>query len=147
MANKVIFLDIDGVLKPMLSKFKSVKGISSSCLVRLKQLVKSTGASIILSSTWRNHPTALALLTEVMGRFNLTYDGVTPNAESVNDTRGMEISSWLTEHPEVECYVILDDYPEEQFAGHEKHFVNINFYTGLTVSDTEKAKKILQGRN
>ena len=141
---KVVFLDVDGVIKPMLSKFKPVKeGLSSSCLICLKRLIRATGAVIVLSSTWRNHPKPCELLTGALERFGLSFVSVTPTASSIYATRGTEITEWLLEHPKTERYVILDDYPKEQFEGHENHFVEINFKTGLTMEHVEKAIEIL----
>lgn len=46
--NKILFLDIDGVIAP----FKS-RGLQPGCLEILKGIVKETGCRIVLSSTWR----------------------------------------------------------------------------------------------
>jgi histidinol phosphatase-like enzyme len=52
---KVIFLDIDGVLNchktPNPRKFPYV--IDDGLLARFRQLIERTGASVVLSSTWR----------------------------------------------------------------------------------------------
>jgi hypothetical protein len=37
----------------------------------------------------------------------------------------------------------LDDYPPEQFTGHEGCFVNVDFKKGLTDEDVDKAIEII----
>jgi len=56
---KVIFLDFDGVLNSVKYDRKrdwnKLTFIDESRLPLLKQIVDSTGAVIVLSTTWRNH--------------------------------------------------------------------------------------------
>ena len=58
---KVIFLDIDGVLNchktPNPRKFPYV--IDDGLLARFRQLIERTGASVVLSSTWRYDPAGI----------------------------------------------------------------------------------------
>src|SRR5690348_10404441 len=55
---KVIFLDIDGVLNsastPNPRKFPYI--VDDRLLARFKELVRRTGATVVLSSTWRVDP-------------------------------------------------------------------------------------------
>ena len=54
----VIFLDIDGVLSPFHPSKESNIGWPKSCLKALDDIVCATGATIVLSSTWRSIPDA-----------------------------------------------------------------------------------------
>ncbi|MGC2316150.1 MAG: HAD domain-containing protein, partial [Bradyrhizobium sp.] len=66
---KVIFLDIDGVLNcektPNPRKFPYI--VDAALLARLRQLLERTGASVVLSSTWRYDPA---------GIFSATHYGI-----------------------------------------------------------------------
>ena len=52
---KVIFLDIDGVLNCQSSKSSchGMVGIDNDKVKRLKEIVKATGAKMVLISTWK----------------------------------------------------------------------------------------------
>lgn len=52
-AEKIIFLDIDGVLNNAKSDISDLFVIETDLLQILKKIVDSTDASIVLSSTWR----------------------------------------------------------------------------------------------
>ena len=56
MVNKIIALDIDGVLNCDTTKARSPSGyigVSDKLIKRLKKIVDDTGAKIVLSSDWR----------------------------------------------------------------------------------------------
>jgi HAD domain in Swiss Army Knife RNA repair proteins len=61
-AMKVIFLDIDGVLKTTVTPRpdKDSRVIEETLLARLKTLLQDTGAIVVLSSTWRHDREGLA---------------------------------------------------------------------------------------
>ena len=53
---KVIFLDIDGVLNNEYSKTRApsgVIGIDGDKVKRLRKIVESTGAKLVLTSSWK----------------------------------------------------------------------------------------------
>jgi hypothetical protein len=58
---KTIFLDIDGVLNsdstPNPRKFPYI--VDAALLARFRKLIRKTGATVILSSTWRVDPIGL----------------------------------------------------------------------------------------
>jgi hypothetical protein len=56
--------------------------------------------------------------------------------------RGLEISDWLKEHPEVSEYLVLDDDVAD-LAPHYEHHVQTNSGTGISETDIPKALKIL----
>ena len=100
---KVIFLDIDGVLNcrktPNPRKFPYV--IDEGLLARFTQLLQQTGASVVLSSTWRYDPA---------GIFSAKHQGVsfidiTPDMP--DEPRCKEILEWLRVHLEVTRYVVI----------------------------------------
>ena len=116
---KIIFLDIDGVLNSRrYDRLRSATdgNIDVSRLPLLKSIIDSTGAKIVLSSTWRAHWTPEPLLCDPIGQelnrlfadYGIAIYDKTP-AISASD-RAMEIRSWLQASPmPIESFVILDD--------------------------------------
>ena len=79
--NRVIFLDVDGVLNngswAMEMYDKGIRvyrdGILfEPALERLKRLVDATGAIIVVSSSWRQIPTAYGHLKDWLEKFGMT---------------------------------------------------------------------------
>ena len=109
MSVKVIFLDIDGVLNcdktPNPRKFPYV--VDKRLLARLKKLLARTRAKIVLSSSWRLDP---------IGLLAARYWGV-PFIDTLPDlpdkTRKDEVLAWLSAHPRVGRYAIIDDEDDE----------------------------------
>ena len=137
---KVIFLDVDGVLNgyncldsikcKLMDILKSYNlctnwyrnyrtklvYVDEKRVKRLAKIVHSTGAKVVLSSSWRdgfwNIPyekksVPQKLLTDLFNKYDIQVIGITPNAH--DGKRYKEIMSWLSKHIEVDGYVILDD--------------------------------------
>jgi len=102
---KVIFLDVDGVLNSSktVERWRGLIGIDASLARRFAGLQQSTGANVVLSSTWRLSRTWRSTMRKngVVGVIDRTPD-------LPGRPRGEEIEAWLR-HPEVEVYAILDD--------------------------------------
>jgi hypothetical protein len=106
---KAIFLDIDGVLNssktPNPRKFPYV--VDKRLLSRFKALVARTGATVVLSSTWRYDPAGL---------FSARHWGI-PFEDTIPDTPGVarreEICAWLRTHPQITRYAVIDDEDDE----------------------------------
>jgi len=137
---KVIFLDIDGVLNcrktPNPRKFPYV--IDEGLLARFTQLLQQTGASVVLSSTWRYDPA---------GIFSAKHQGVsfidiTPDMP--DEPRCKEILEWLRVHPEVTRYVVIDD---EDDGLDELPLFQPASRTGLTQKIVDGAAAYLNGRS
>ena len=130
---KVIFLDIDGVLNSDTYMKKqldnSSEGIESeidpATLILLKKAVDTTGAKIILSSSWRIMRKYNELEKFLM-KFGISLSGKTPY---VDGKRGLEIKQYLSENENIEQYLILDD---EIFESFDEELVN---HLILTKSD------------
>lgn len=148
---KILFLDIDGVLnsvdwyKRRLSRRDRPRDeIDPIALQRLVDVLKATGAYVVISSTWRKlYPTdlickhfcALGMPEELIERFI----DVTPVLKGF---RGDEVQAWLDKHPEVKQYAIVDD--DVDFHPHQHpYFVNTTHATGLLLSDVEDLMRIL----
>ena len=135
---KIIFLDIDGVLAIPRTRFKT---FAPECTDALKTILQSTGAKIVISSTWRKlHSTAELDAMFVMYGFPIgSIIDSTPN--SPNGVRGAEISSWLHGR-DVEDYIVIDD-EDFDIKEYTDRIVNTKFKIGLTSEDADKAIKML----
>jgi len=110
---KVIFLDVDGVLNFYRSVFglggyghdftnESMAKFDNCALGMIRKVCQETGAVICFSSTWRIGRSP----EECAKGLDLPIIDKTP---SLNAIRGLEIKTWLDQHPEVERYAIIDD--------------------------------------
>lgn len=151
---KVIFLDIDGVLNheqhykwlmetdeptPLQRTYPYTEFNPESCRL-LKEIIWETGAQIVVSSSWRlAGEVRLNSLFKYLGLPKIY--GITPVFN--NRVRGDEIKQWLSEHPNVDKYVILDD-DTDMLPEQISFFVKTNPYEdGLNEGCKEKAIEIL----
>lgn len=153
---KVLFLDIDGVLVTLRSfqQFKrsgSAAQADPDCVKELNRVVRETGATIVLSSTWRifGKPT----LDEKFKEWGIEAPirDFTPDLVRRNDaraeqgriliaaTRGAEIASWLRCNGNPEQFAIVDD--DADMDDLKPQLVRTNFNEGLT---REKADELIQ---
>lgn len=146
--NRIIFLDIDGVLNNPKSLMDGNKP-DIDCIKALNWLVAETGAKIVVSSTWRGRPDLLDVFKSWGCNFEVI--GITPSLESktvngvfIGKERGNEIAKWLEKNRgKWEFFVILDD---DDDMGHLKpNLVQTNYKYGLTWADARKAKSLLMG--
>ena len=105
---KVLFLDIDGVLNgveyQMSPEFEN-SYIDKSRLPILKAIADRTGAKIVLSSTRKKDWVPGNPLDSVFTDAGISLYDKTPAMGRKN----LEIAAWLSAHPEVDSFVILDD--------------------------------------
>jgi hypothetical protein len=106
---KVIFLDIDGVLNcdhtTNPRKFPYV--VDKKLLARFKKLLSRTGAKVVLSSSWRLDPVGLLAAKH----WGVPFIDVAPDMPK--KTRRDEVLTWLSKHPNVIRYTIIDDEDDE----------------------------------
>ena len=160
---RVIFVDIDGVLnyEGSISRNKTYLGIDNKRLKYLKEIAFTTGAKIVLTSSWREyydiekgwrqpHPNGRYLYKK-FNKMHLRIYGKT-RMDIPWNYRGTQIKFWLDTH-DVSNYVILDD---ELFEDYYKlnlmpHVIKTIYRTdedkwgGLTPNLVEEAIKILKG--
>lgn len=147
---KIVFLDIDGVLnsaqyiRSQRYKRKEDKGLGfpdtdlDEVAIRLVNfLCKITGASIVISSAWREFSDCVPALRR--NGLQAKIRGKTP--KDGGWCRGREIQEWLTVNL-CDEYVILDD-DDDMLQCQQDHFVHIDRRTGITTKDVEKAIFIL----
>ncbi len=151
---KIVFLDIDGVLnsEKYVCKANGVGVvIDPKRMFLLKQIIDSTGAKIVLSTSWREHwdkssekcDASGKQINDIFSKFDLQIFDKTPK---INSGREQEIKSWLDEHPRVQNFIVLDDkFLSADFL--KGHFIKTsNYYDGLDETDVKKAIDILNNR-
>jgi hypothetical protein len=144
---KVLFLDIDGVLNSRRSQmafgayphdFSNMQQFDLVAVSLIRRLCRVTDCSVVLSSDWRYSTTAHLAANAL----DLPIMGVTPQLKG---TRGLEINAWLSEHPEVTRYAIVDDIA--QFMDHQRpFFVQTDDAFGLTLRNYSELAAILNRR-
>ena len=156
--NKIIFLDVDGVLNCSSTKDRCMGyiGIEDKKVSYLKQIVDTTKASIVLVSTWKYYwhkekemkwkqDEMANYLDDKLSEVGLYIWDKTKEVQK----RGKEIKNFIDElnarNIEVEKFVILDDevldYIEE---GLSNNLVHTNYLIGLTINDSIKAINTLK---
>ena len=152
---KVIFCDVDGVLNNEKTQGHSPSGytgVSNDLIRNLRKIVDATDAKIVLSSDWRlvrddpEHGKDYRYLTRklyIVGSLTITDHTVDISWSK----RGTEIRQYLSDHPDVTHFAVLDDLPFRDFLNNELlcNLVLTNPRKGLTDEDVERAVKILQG--
>lgn len=137
----ILFLDVDGVLHST-SRTPATPLFDVRCMTPLARLLQVTGAEIVLSSTWRVSPQAIAQVDEALQKY-----GVGPIADCTplraKKTREGDIGAWLDSHEgEVARWVALDDIDITANSSPEAqrclgHFVQTKGTVGLTEADVE----------
>ena len=148
---KVIFLDFDGVINndvwfENLTPERRADGdftmLDPSLINRIRLLVEKSGANIVVSSAWRTWhetPEALISLFNEAGWDGAPIIDITPVMAS-NIKRGFEVNAWLSKHPEVTSYVILDD---NNWFLPGQNLVLTDYRRGITDEDVKEALDFL----
>jgi len=161
---KVIFLDIDGVLNSNFWNDTHQKEISDGALIDkekvilLGQLIRTTGAKVILHSGWKfwfdrelkplrreaEH------LIKILETEDIKINGVTPDhtTEEIRKSRkfslvkASEILAWVSQHDHIEKWIVIDDldlHNEEV----KKHQIFTDARIGLTAQNIGEAERLL----
>lgn len=157
---KIIFLDFDGVITNLESKYC----LNNEKMELVKRICDETNAKIVITSSWRyidvkntlksieesgreNDPFILAdYVIDITPRFHFKY-----NDEYVNIHRGEEIQYIIDKYKyrykkysieQITNYVILDD-DTDMLLWHKDHFIKTDTYKGISEADMLKAIEIL----
>ncbi|KAG5503415.1 hypothetical protein JKF63_05554 [Porcisia hertigi] len=165
----VVFLDIDGVLLPV-PKFTFGGGdLNGECVRRLERIIAAIGGrekvTIVLSSTWRNHPAMVDRLNAFIQQeagdgipvvgdgtpngtvivSSVTYYADDPSEQRLVRDRVDEIYRWLhthiTEHPEAigGRWIAIDDMKLDVDERMRGHFLHTQTDIGMTDEDVDTA--------
>lgn len=162
---RLIFLDIDGVLNCELHyiskdfknyKKKLRKDVKSKHIERmeyyssqicnqrilwLNDLCNSTGAKVVISSTWRKSKT-LDELKDIFTYCGATFEIIDKTGTNSSGVRGVEVYEWLENNchnltgihsHDFKAYVIIDD-DSDMLLNQQNHFFQTDTYSGLTPS-------------
>lgn len=167
--NKIIFLDIDGVLnteyyqgvlqykgKPWQDEYGAL--FDPKAVAGLKRIIEATGAEIVIESSWkylglntlkklwthRNLPgKVLDITPSLISDKYLLKLNLSESEIDMNISKGIEIASWLIDNDKKDAkYVIIDDeyvIMESQLA----NFILTNPYEGITNTQVVNAISIL----
>lgn len=136
---KILFLDFDGVIKPLHSDF------SKEAVQRVNDLLsKEASLRIVVSSSWRCY--GLLVVRGILRDLGIdpikVIDVTEGMPEHAPKTRDHHVKKWLRDHP-VDNFVIIDDEAEMPDFLHK--YVHTDAKVGFTEADKEKALKILEG--
>lgn len=143
---KIIFLDFDGVITTLESRWE----IDLEKCKLVKRICDEASANIVISSSWRKHNLESTMQQFSRESFPL-YDyvvGVTkrlfiPNI-SIAIPRGVEILEYIKSNNSITNYVILDD-DTDMLLWQKDYFVHTDTYEGVNEENVEQAIKILNG--
>eukprot|EP00747_Dinoflagellata_sp_TGD_P169503 gnl/TRDRNA2_/TRDRNA2_198620_c0_seq1.p1 gnl/TRDRNA2_/TRDRNA2_198620_c0~~gnl/TRDRNA2_/TRDRNA2_198620_c0_seq1.p1 ORF type:complete len:236 (-),score=32.67 gnl/TRDRNA2_/TRDRNA2_198620_c0_seq1:13-720(-) len=147
---KYIFLDVDGVLHPVKGALRS---FHPSCMQALAQIVRATGAEIVLSSSWRKtdiqrRAVDAALvkhgLSKAIGRTVCCQADFVFNDEGMRKSRAAEIQLWLSTNCKLGDrwrWVALDDMDMTLDLG--RNMIVTDPDDGLTAFDADAAIAVL----
>lgn len=167
---KIIFLDFDGVITTMASRYSLDR---YKCDL-LQQVIDRTGAKIVVSSSWRegsaeetiaelkNIPTHFkkfvpSWVDEIVGVTIRAYNYIRKGVH-LGIPRGVEIKQWIDTHLHRDeegkykrkqvgvdfQYIILDD-DSDMLLEQGEHFIHTDTYLGLSQDDAIRAVCILNG--
>jgi hypothetical protein len=161
MHNKIIFLDIDGVLAtfegsidmsigkqdwtPEILESYGVKlRVHTPLTKHINTILMTTSARIVLTSTWRLGTKEAFKERKGYLESYLIPGSIIDRTTHIKDgTRGDEIRLWLDHHPKVTNYVVIDDSNEKYFQKVINHLVRTDHKIGIQKEDVQKAIDIL----
>lgn len=151
---KVLFLDVDGVINsqrtcvafggPLIGGFPhgfdetNMRLFDHAAIGLIRKLCHETGASIVLSSSWR----IIHTVHECANGLDLPIFDQTPSLNHRGRIRGEEIMAWLAAHPEVTRYAIVDD-DSDMLEAQIPFFVQTDFKEGLSFANYESLQCLL----
>jgi hypothetical protein len=151
MTDKIVFLDFDGVVRlpVMTGDWPPDAEFSPPHIARIAELLRVTGASVVISSTWRLRLDRAGIASALGDAFpadRLHVDWATPDLSPALGElpRGHEIQAWLNAHPAVTRFVILDDLPQSRFGDLAPRLVRTELLGGFSERHLVKAQGLLE---
>lgn len=156
---KVIFLDIDGVLNTADSMYmdrfipcEDIDGqivpdhLSYRSVRILNDIIKETGAKVVISSTWRLGR-SVEWLQKLLDRYGFEGEVIGRTGKLWDECRGAEIQQWLdvkTDY-DIESFIIIDD--DSDMAHLLGHLVHTEIMLGLYEKHKKQSIKTLNYPN
>ena len=103
---KVIFVDVDGVLNSddFIDSVKGKQDIDIKTVLLLKRAIEETGAKIVMDTSFR-YTQSFLKVQEMLLQNGIMFD----KTPFIDNERGKEIKQYLSEHRNIEDYILLDD--------------------------------------
>lgn len=142
MLMNILFLDFDGVLnnERVFSNGDENVNLDPYCVKLLIEAIEECTLQVVVSSSWRK--LGLDYIIKQMTTVGFSdfhkYFHADWESSRKHGMRGLEIDEWLSRHPEVSKYLILDD--DSDFFDYQPRLL-INTLTGLTLVDQLLIKK------
>ena len=139
--NKYIFLDIDGVLNAPGDKIIH-EMFEENKLKLLVDFIVSNGCKVVLTSNRRAYESDVKIIKKV---FEPYTEIMLLSERRLFKYRGQEIEFYVKQNG-IKNYVIFDDNDNgiSNILELNSHFILVNYLTGITENDIEKAKEILK---
>ena len=160
-ADKVLFLDVDGVLvcrRSLLYEYddddvtllfdpkgKCFSPLERRCVSELRRVVDATACAVVLSTTWRLEEGLRQFLVGALAEHGIDVIGDTPSLPSSQGGRGAEVAAWLASAKHDGGWCILDDSHAGSFelAGMTTRLVATCIDDGLTPALADEAIRLL----
>ena len=152
MSGSVIFIDIDGVIvteRTLMGRTGRNALGDERCVAQLNRVTDATGASLVLSSSWRF--CGLEEMRLIFRHWGVSGDliSMTPDLTQLSGEsglysgvpRGREIQKWMDENP-VSVFTIVDDDGDMEHL--TPWLVKTNFADGLTGADADRLIAMLR---
>eukprot|EP00416_Gambierdiscus_australes_P010139 CAMPEP_0171128948 /NCGR_PEP_ID=MMETSP0766_2-20121228/118064_1 /TAXON_ID=439317 /ORGANISM="Gambierdiscus australes, Strain CAWD 149" /LENGTH=195 /DNA_ID=CAMNT_0011592123 /DNA_START=96 /DNA_END=683 /DNA_ORIENTATION=- len=138
----VLFLDVDGVLHPVQVRHPRQQ-FATACMLLLDEILRTTGARVVLSTAWRLDPFARRAVADKLREHGMAPPvSCTPSMAQFH--RAKEILTWVGRNRPT-TWVALDDWPlmEEPVQGQKMagHFVQTRPRFGL---QRETADRVIE---
>lgn len=140
--NPVIFLDFDGVLNHNDLEEGEIR-FEKENVKNFNSLLQNSPADVVVISAWRNNM-GVNDLRDLFNDYGLPGERIISKSNDI-DGRGNEISGWLSDHPEVKSYVVIDDDDTDLESFRDSH-VRPESSKGMSIQDADKAERILMGQ-
>lgn len=142
--DKVLFLDIDGVMKPGRSYWAESLandrdgGFDPLAVAAVNRICSKTGACIVFNTTWNlQGPDRMRTIAEQQGiEADIHPDSVTPYPHTSD--RLQAIRDWINEHPGITAWAALDDVHLEHDSA-----ITVDGDNGITVENYRRATVLL----
>lgn len=159
---KVIFLDFDGVLlSDGMALVQSEAGLThenylervefdSDCVTNLNSLLGSSGAQLVLSTSWAQGNSFSSLSNCLLRNgidSSLVWESNDPSEGSYmtprdqGNHRGFEIASWIEQHPEIVGWCAIDDRRDISVLG--SHAVITDPSRGFDQAALQRARRAM----
>jgi len=128
---RVVFLDFDGVFTITSDGVFCKDYVNRRAISLLNSVFEKTKAKIVVSSSWRVGEDRVRLnayldLAGIRGKLHLDFKTTSKGS----GFRGEQVKEWLSRHPEVEQYAIVDD-ETDFFDDQLKNLVHVDMYEGF----------------